>query len=124
MVCANRSLITTDYLDTLITAFPQRWGLANAHDQNPFKDADIASMIAKELSNQDRAPLDGPYDMMLRIIDLCTGVLFNQALHLNEKLRFFEFFERRIQQVVSSFIIVAKFSNTFRQIKKRKRFPT
>jgi hypothetical protein len=87
--------------DTIITSFPQRWGLTAAHDQNPVRDADIAGMIAKELSNQDRDPLDTPYDMMILIIELCTNVLFDQAVHRNEKLRFFEFFERKIQQVVS-----------------------
>jgi hypothetical protein len=86
--------------DTIITSFPQRWGLASVHDQNPFRDADIASIITKELSNQDRDPLDTPYDMMMLVIDLCTSVLFNQASHRNEKLRFFEFFERKVQQVV------------------------
>jgi hypothetical protein len=57
-------------------------------------------MVAKELSNRDRPPLDSPYDMMMLILKLCTGVLFDAAVHRNEKLRFFEFFERKVQQVV------------------------
>jgi hypothetical protein len=64
------------------------------------RDASIADMISHELSNTDRAALDTPYDMMMLIIELCTGVLFNAAVHRNEKLRFAEFFVRRIQLVV------------------------
>jgi hypothetical protein len=90
------------------------------HDQNPDKDADIASMIAKQLSNQDREPLDTPYDMMILIIDLCTNVLFNQAVHRNEKLRFFEFFERKVQQVVSLNYHSRNLSEFPRQIKKQR----
>jgi hypothetical protein len=86
--------------DTLITAFPQRWGIGDAHTVNPIKDADIANTIAKELSNRERPPLDSPFDMMMLILELTTGVLFDAAVHRNEKLRFFEFFERKIQQVV------------------------
>jgi hypothetical protein len=84
----------------LITSFPRRWGEPEVHLQNPVRDASIADMIAKELSNTDRAAMDSPYDMMMTLIELCTGVLFNSAVHRNEKLRFAEFFVRRIQTVV------------------------
>ncbi|KAF2664710.1 hypothetical protein BT63DRAFT_418056 [Microthyrium microscopicum] len=87
--------------DTLITAFPERWGLVDPHQTNPIKDADIANMIAKELSNRHRSPLDTPFDMMLLIIELCTKVLFDSASHRNEKLRFFEFYERKIQEITN-----------------------
>lgn len=68
---------------------------------NAVKDADIANIIAKELSNRERAPLDSAYDMMMLIINLCTGILFDNSFHQNEKLRFLEFFTRKIQQVTN-----------------------
>lgn len=58
-------------------------------------------MISKELSNENRAPLTSTYDMMFLILEICTGVFYDAAVRKNEKLRFFEFFERRIQAVVS-----------------------
>lgn len=86
--------------DTLITAFPERWGISDPHETNPIKDADIANMIAKELSNRHRLALNSPLDMMMLIMDWCTRVLFDAAVHRNEKLRFFEFYERKIQEIV------------------------
>jgi Mg2+ and Co2+ transporter CorA len=101
MVSPPQTKIQLRRLDTLITAFPRRWGEPEVHLQNPVKDAAIADMISKELSNTDRAAMDSPYDMMMTIIELCTGVLFNSAVHRNEKLRFAEFFVRRIQTVTN-----------------------
>jgi hypothetical protein len=70
------------------------------HNVNVVKEADIAGIIAEELSNKDRPSLTSPYDMMFLVIELCTSILFDAGVHRNEKLRFFEFFERKIQQVV------------------------
>ncbi len=86
--------------DTLITSFPQLWNDRNSADCNAVKEADIAGLIAKELSNENRAPLTSTYDMMFLILDVCTGVFYDAAVRKNEKLRFFEFFERRIQVAV------------------------
>ncbi|KAF2436054.1 hypothetical protein EJ08DRAFT_224342 [Tothia fuscella] len=88
--------------DTLITSFPQRWGHTERHESNATKLADFAGMISKELSNESRQPLTSAYDMILLIIDIVTTSLFDGAVHRNEKLRFFEFFERRIQEVTNS----------------------
>jgi hypothetical protein len=86
--------------DTLITSFPQLWNNISPADCNAVKEADIAGLISKELSNENRAPLTSTYDMMFLILDICTGVFYDAAVRRNEKLRFFEFFERRIQVVV------------------------
>jgi hypothetical protein len=90
--------------DTLITSFPQRWGHTKLNEGNAAKLADFAGIISKELSNEFRQPLTSAYDMTLLIIDTVTGALFNAAVHRNEKLQFFEFFERKIQEVVSILI--------------------
>lgn len=87
-------------LDTLITSFPQLWNNISFADCNAVKEADIAGLISKELSNENRAPLTSTYDMMFLILEICTGVFYDAAVRKNEKLRFFEFFERRIQAVV------------------------
>ena len=86
--------------DTLITSFPQLLNNTNSLDCNAVKEADIAGLISKELSNENRAPLASTYDMMFLILEICTGVFYDAAVRRNEKLRFFEFFERRIQDVV------------------------
>lgn len=87
--------------DTLITSFPQRWGQTDSVDYNAVKEADIAGLIEKELSNENRAPLESTYDMMFLVLDICTGILYDRAIQRNEKLRFLEFFERRVQDVTN-----------------------
>ena len=87
--------------DTLITSFPQRWGHTKLNEGNASKLADMAGIISKELSNELRQPLTSAHDMILLILDTVTNALFNSSAHRNEKLQFFEFFERKIQEVVS-----------------------
>lgn len=38
---------------------------------------------------------------MLLVLNICTGVFYDRAVQRNEKLRFLEFFERRIQDVTN-----------------------
>lgn len=90
-----------NFLDTLITSFPQRWNRTDNVDCNAVKEADIAGLIQKELSNENRAPLESTYDMMFLVLDVSTGLFYDRAVQRNEKLRFLEFFERRIQDVTN-----------------------
>jgi hypothetical protein len=104
----------------LITAFPQRWDTPDYHELNPVREADIANIIAKELGNRNRQPLDSAYDMMMLVLKYCTGVLFDVDAHQNERLRFLTFFERIIQTVVCNVDNLFNCANVTRPIKRQR----
>ena len=89
--------------ETLITSFPQRWNRLDTTESNSIRDADLAGMIATQLSNENRAPMESAWDMFFLVLDTCTGFLYDEAVHRNERLRFFDFFASRLQEIVRAF---------------------
>jgi hypothetical protein len=89
--------------DTVITSFPQRWNKTEekAEDPDPKNKSDIVETIIRHIGKKDRRPLTNVFDLAEMIVSKCVGTMFEHPDVANEKLRFAEFFEVSIGNVVS-----------------------
>jgi hypothetical protein len=89
--------------DTVITSFPQRWNKTEKktdEDPDPSNASDIVESIIRRIGNKDRRPLRNVFDLTELIVSKCIGIMFEHPNITNEKLRFAEFFEVSIGNVV------------------------
>ena len=95
--------LTDDILDTLVTSFPQRWGLLQ--EQGPHEDeSDIFEAILRTLNNGINLPkrMMSAYDIALLVAGQCSDLFFTQNTKTSEHLQFLEFFANSIGSVVSA----------------------
>jgi hypothetical protein len=92
------------FSDTVITSFPQRWKKTEKktdEDPDPNNASDIVESIIRHIGKKDRRPLTNVFDLAEMIVSKCVGTMFEHPDVANEKLRFAEFFEVSIGNVVS-----------------------
>lgn len=90
---------------TVVTSFPQRWNKSETrtkNDPDPNNDSDIVESIIRQIGNRNRRPLGDVFDLAELIVGQCIGTMFEHHDIANEKLRFAEFFEGSIGNVVGS----------------------
>lgn len=95
-------------LDTVVTSFPQRWNKSEektGKDPDPNNDSDIVESIIRQIGKKDRRPLTNVFDLAELIVSKCVGTMFEHPDIANEKLRFAEFFEVSIGNVVDLCIV-------------------
>lgn len=88
-----------------MTSFPQRWNKSKEKDDDdpdPDNTSDIVDTIVRHIGKRDRRPITSVYDLAELIVSKCTSTMFEHADVSNEKLRFSEFFEVSIGNVVRS----------------------
>jgi hypothetical protein len=107
----------------VVTSFPQRWNKSkvktridpdpnnesdpnpnNESDPDPNNESDIVECIIRQIGNNNRRPLEDVFDLAELIVGQCIGTMFEHHNIANEKLRFADFFERSIGNVVGSSI--------------------
>jgi hypothetical protein len=89
----------------VVTSFPQRWNKSGAktiNDPDPNNDSDIVECIIRQIGNNNRRPLENVFDLAELIVGQCIGTMFEHHDIANEKLRFADFFEGSIGNVVGS----------------------
>lgn len=69
-------------------------------DPDPNNDSDIVECIIRQIGNKNRRPLGDVFDLAELIVGQCIGTMFEHHDIANEKLRFAEFFEGSIGNVV------------------------
>lgn len=88
----------------MVTCFPQRWNKTEKRtdkDPDPNNASDIVESIIRHIGKKDRRPLTNVFDLAELIVSKCIGTMFEHPDIANEKLRFSEFFEVSIGNVVS-----------------------
>ena len=75
LVVANRGsqALTTIFIDTILTAFPRRWG------RNKPDPSAVHRAIRDHLSTVDSSQITSIYDLALIIIDECSKVFFDRT---------------------------------------------
>ena len=84
-----------DYLDTIITSFPNRWG------RNEPDHSAVYNAIRARLSYLRGGEINSVYDLALVIINQCSTVFFDRAKIVDERPDVFDIFANAIGHVVS-----------------------
>lgn len=89
----------------MVTSFPQRWNKSEEKtekDPDPNNDSDMVECIIRQIGKNNRRPLENVFDLAELIVSQCIGTMFEHHDIANEKLRFSDFFEASIGNVVGS----------------------
>lgn len=92
-------------------------------DPDPNNDSDIVESIIRQIGKKDRRPLTNVFDLAELIVSKCIGTMFEHPDIANEKLRFAEFFEISIGNVVRSsmdFLLSSVILTAIRRTKRRR----